>query len=253
MQNKQETSELIERFLKGELQGKELNQLRGLLSSEEGQTLKEEILFHTQLQEITTTHEEQSLQNQFRIWAEEVETTRVNRLINISYSENKKWYYLAGIAASVFLLWFASLWLIPNPAPSSLELAQEFWADHTHLNHMVRGDDIHQAYNFFNAKQYAEVKQSLSNVPSDSPFYINALLLSGVSSYMLQQIDTAKIILKKAANHKKSLLIDEAQWRLALVYLLEKDYNAAKNILNELQHLQGYRKKAAILLQSLPN
>ncbi len=118
---------------------------------------------------------------------------------------------------------------------------------------MVRGNEIHQAYSAFNAKQYAKVTQSLSNIPSDTPFYINALLLSGVSSYMLNQIDTAKIIFKKAAAHKESFLIDEAQWRLALVYVLEKDYNAAKNLLNELQYLQGYRKKAASLLQSLPN
>ncbi len=45
MQNKQETSELIERFIRGELQSNELDQLKGLLSSEKRKALKEEILF----------------------------------------------------------------------------------------------------------------------------------------------------------------------------------------------------------------
>ena len=65
--------------------------------------------------------------------------------------------------------------------------------------------------------------------------------------------DPAKAILNKAIGFKENLLIDEAQWRLALVYVMEKDYNAAKNLLNELQYLPGYQSKAKELLQALSN
>lgn len=254
MEDRQDISELIERYVQGKLQRQELEQFRDLLAGEKGEEIKAEIHHLHLVKKITTEYEEANLQKKAQTWIKEIEADAQPQQLKISHlqTSNRKWYYLSGIAASIALLLFSINLFFQPPSPPPDTLAQAYWSDNTRLNPTIRGGDIHEAFSLFNSQQYTQTIESLSGTPTSSPIYINALLISGASFYMLQKVDTAKTIFQKAINHNESLLVDEAKWRLALVYVLENNYNAAKNILNELQHLRGYQSKATELLKSLP-
>ena len=249
MHNRQEhISELVEQYVRGVLHGEELSRFKTLLANDSDGSIKESILFHRELQLVATESEALSLEAECHEWIAELENQP--KVISLR-SRFKKWYYATAIAASIAMVWCAIYFVNLPSQPSTLELAKAHWSNQSKISTTIRGSSTNQAMTLFKNGHYSEANKLLATIPDSSNFFINALLLSGIGHYMLHQTDTAKMLLSRVANQKDNLLSDEAKWRLALVYVMEKEYHRAKKILHELQDIQGYQKKSKEILSNL--
>ncbi|MGB1241849.1 MAG: tetratricopeptide repeat protein [Chitinophagales bacterium] len=251
MDNRQNTSELAEKYVRGELQGKELSQFKELLAKDNA--LKEEVLFHREIQLISNQVEEDFLQEQCRQWAAELDEKDdiSTDSTNVVGSKNrfKDFLYVASIAAIMAVTWFGMNLLLPKT--TAIELAEIYWEDQTRLLNVVRGDD-NDAFKLFEEGQYAEANEYLSTVPDSSELYTSALLLSGICYYMADETKTGINLIRRIANDRTKVISEEARWRLILALIKEKDYNTAKTLLDEFEDLQGYSKEAKRLLRRIP-
>ncbi|MFK7904361.1 MAG: tol-pal system YbgF family protein [Chitinophagales bacterium] len=242
MDNRQNTSELAERYVRGELQGEELSRFEELLKSGTDKELKEEVLFHRELQLISNQTEEESIQEQCRQWTAEINAKKSPMTI-------KNLLYVVSIAAIMATTWFGLNLLLPKT--TAVELAEIYWKDQTRLLNIVRGDG-NEAFKLFEEGQYAEANEYLSNIPDSSEFHTSALLLSGISYYKKKKKTDGINLIRQAARDRKNIISEEARWRLILALIQEKDYNAAKTLLDEFEDLQGYSKEAKKLLRRIP-
>lgn len=252
MDNRQNTSELADKYVRGELQGEELSYFKELLAKGENKELKEEILFHRELQLISNQMEEESLQAQCREWEAEFEDEDTPDSTNTpTKSRNlfRDFLYVASIAAIMATTWFGMTLLLPKT--TAVELADIYWEDQTRLLNVVRGDE-NEAFKLFEEGQYTEANELLSTVSDSSELYTSALLLSGICHYMTDDKKTGINIIRQVAEDRKKVVSEEARWRLILALIKEKDYNTAKRLLDEFEDLQGYSKDAKKLLRRIP-
>lgn len=264
---RQMISELAEKYVLGKLRGEELIVFKELWANDDKGELKEAVQFHQSLKELTTEQEENELHTKFLQWIDEIETeptietptipkTHLRAIHKSSTSTSKtdfkKWHFILSIAAVLMIFLGIYTFSLP-PTPSSTEIAKDFWSKE--ISDTRRGEykkAAKEIYDLFDEGEYASAKKKIDNIPADSNFYSNKEMLLSIAHYGMNQADTTIYLLNQIASDKKNPISDEAKWRLALVYVLEKDYNAAKTELYELQQIQGYQSKSQKLLQSLP-
>lgn len=276
MDNKQVLiSDLAEKYVMGRLEGNDLALFKELSKGEDENILKEEILFHQELQRATSDIERTSIENHCFDLIAEIEgrpsqreksqsilptETPEPKIVGIG-SRFKDWKMILGLVAAVLGLWFF-IHLINTPiSPSMTVLADKHWKNTKRITKAGRSversgnevidtgkESLRKGTFLFIDKKYDEANETLSTISNESDFYANALILSGVTSYIMGEKEEAIKLLKQAANDK-NLVHQEAKWRLGLVYLLEKDYDSAQKTLNELKYAQGYENRVEQLLQ----
>ncbi|MCO6490409.1 MAG: hypothetical protein J5I98_18485 [Phaeodactylibacter sp.] len=165
---------------------------------------------------------------------------------------NRRLFFLAAIAASLAL--FILAWIVIQPSPGN---AQELASAYLTTSEIYHGGALKgnagneeartQAIRSFNAGEYAQAEQYFSGIGNKTE---EDLFYSGMSSLYLKEYKGAIAKLESLAG-SESRFQEEANWYLAIAYILDGDLATARELLSKMEPSGWNHDKARKLLEAL--
>lgn len=175
----------------------------------------------------------------------------------IENSTNRKktihWKYYRALAAGIVLFVLAGLYFfIPRSSKNNQELFQDYFVPYEDVM-SVRGDDeLNGAFEFYTKGNYENTIPLFKSYLLKHPDDANVLFYEGISELALGDTNQAVHSLEQVTK-LKSIFKEQAEWYLALAYLLANKTDQAiallKNIAAQPEH--DYQSKANDLLLKL--
>ncbi|MCC6459800.1 MAG: hypothetical protein IT260_05000 [Saprospiraceae bacterium] len=175
------------------------------------------------------------------------EKTGEQQVQEFTVQVNRRRWWLA--AAAVLILLSAALWFFNLPQTS---LYQEY-AQYSALSFTERGSavaDAAAAETAFNARHYPEALEALDRLLAQEPANAVARLYRGLCLLELRRPADAREALLPLVQGQTALRAD-AQWYVALSYLLEDNPQGCQTALQQLQPGEDHYEAAQDLLQQL--
>jgi FimV-like protein len=240
-------TEIIERYLEGELSQEERLAFEARLHAETA--LAEEVALHQHLR----TGIQASGRNRMLDMLAETDRKMPAyhppaQIIPFGEAARSRFYQIA--AAVILLLIPLYLVLDYNRRPNKLFAA--YFSPHQAV--MVEsGDPMAQAMQEYQRQNYAQALPILEKMLSERANHDTTLFYQGNSSLALGKADEAISSFEKLTTDQANPFYHEAQWYLALAYLKDKQPEKARNLLNSLSADANHphQKQAAELLQKL--
>lgn len=171
--------------------------------------------------------------------------------INAGFSVKRFKFYIA--AAAIFLVACSAV-LIFFGESNSVKLFKEYYKPYPNIIPMVRGSesdfDLRAAMVLYNSGNYEEAVIEFDKILSSGVENESALFYEGVSFLSLGNGDKAESAFEKVINIGASKLKDQAEWYLALSYLLEEKKENAESLLTKIISEQNYYSSSASDLRS---
>jgi predicted Zn-dependent protease len=240
-----ETYELFERFLQGELNESEQSDLdQKIVDDPEWaeafslyQSVDQHLRFHKQNQEQTA-----QLKQTLRQIGNETLLEKTKKPVVIQFfNRNKVWM----AAASILLL--VGLFIFKDGQPAYVDFAQ-----HATMELTVRGANQTteiEAQNSFNQGNYKQAETLLKDWLQKEPDNAEVQLYYGISLLENNHMMEAQKVFKDL--EKNELFKNTAYWYLALTSLKEKDYKTCESYLKQINTASSEGKKARRLLKKL--
>ncbi|HSD64999.1 MAG TPA: hypothetical protein VLB50_14445, partial [Ignavibacteriaceae bacterium] len=152
--------------------------------------------------------------------------------INAGFSLRRFKFYIA--AAALFLVACSAV-LIFFGESNSIKLFKEYYKPYPNIIPMVRGSesdfDLRAAMVLYNSGNYEQAVIEFDKILSSGVKNESAVFYEGVSFLSLGNGDKAESAFEKVINIGDSKLKDQAEWYLALSYLLEEKKENAESLL----------------------
>lgn len=165
---------------------------------------------------------------------------------------NRRFFFLAAIAASLALFIFA--WIVIQPSPGNVQELASAYLTTSEIYHggALKGNTENeeartQAIRSFNAGEYAQAEQYFSGIGNKTE---EDLFYSGMSSLYLKEYKDAIAKLKSLAG-SESRFQEEANWYLAIAYILDGDLATARELLSKMEPSSWNHDKTRKLLEAL--
>ncbi len=232
MSNTDKDIEYIEKFLNLELSDTELSEFEARLENEPAfaQKLNNYKLSVDLVEQKYTSDSENARVEQWRTIIKEEKDSKV-----ITFS----WKWIAGIAASVLVLFFG--WRYTNNMNSQdlAEITRESWDKKNGLDYrMMRTTDrdslqqiILSAFDAYEQEKYKDAIAILEPFVSTTLYYEDALLIRGLSQYRIGNSTNALKTLETLSEFPTGKKAKVALWYQGLIYLDLGDKKAAKKFL----------------------
>lgn len=247
MQNEEDRNiELISNYLAGQLPGAEAEEFRQRLKDP---SFQQEVELQRELAEAVGRREASRLKALLRAEEAAIEEEPVPAARRPG-ARRRRFIRLA--AAAALLLLAAAFWFLGRePAPADL-YASYFEPRKNTLVVVQRAEGeeslVQQAFRLYENEEYEEALEAFAALPDtasndDVAFYrANALMAVGRTGEAIP-------ILQEVLRRGESQYPDPAKWYLALAYIDEAQYAAARPLLEELRGSPFLGKKAEALLR----
>lgn len=247
MQNEEDRNiELISRYLAGQLPGAEAEEFRQRLNDP---SFQEEVGLQRELAEAVGRREASRLKAMLR--AEEAALEKEAAPVARHQGARRRRFIGLAAAAALLLLAAAFWFLGREPAPTDL-YASCFEPRKNTLVVVQRAEGkeslVQQAFRLYENEDYEEALDAFAALPDtasndDIAFYrANALMAVGRTGEAIP-------ILQEVIRNGESQYPDPAKWYLALAYIDEAQYAAARPLLEELRGSSFFGEKAEALLR----
>ena len=211
----------------------------------------------TQLMNDPEFRKEVELKKDILTTIEHVEDARLKAMLqheeSVITSSSTKLFSLkriAAVAATILFLIFIYWQFFP---PKAFDPIADYFVPEMNTLYPTNksGDeptDVEQIFNLYDQKKYTEALSGFEKILAeesndDIAFYqANAMMATG-------KITEAIPILENIIQNQQTDYLSSAKWNLALAYAHQKNYPAAKTILNELKEDRFYKTKAEQLLK----
>jgi hypothetical protein len=255
---KSNDTELIERYIEGELQGEELEKLENRIKSDP--EFASEVKLHRELDEFLRNKFDyiQKREQLEHIYEEVILKKRKSDIQTVEPAKTSslKWYYkvAAGIA---LLIGIAAILFFTLRPPKNERLYAQYFKVYD-ASEIVRGDvqpgesPFKTAMDAYTKKDFETSYKLLDEVCSIDKENSEAFFFKGISAMKIEKFDTAVTSFKVVLS-STSLYIDAAEWYIALCYLGKNDISNAKKVF---QHIiinpnNFYKDKACSLLKDI--
>lgn len=247
MRNNTDYTEIIEKYLDGELTGEELENFQKALESDE--ELAPELKLHEDIQKAISQTDVIELR-------ENIAKTIQNA------GDGKKRISIRNtwlVAASVIVLTGTTLavWFIMNGSGSNEKLFSMYYYTeeapaYTRSGAGVSGKIFENAMQLYENRKYEKAIPEIKKVLEKDKDNFTARFFLGMSFIETSQLDDAIIVFKGIIDHNDNLYLDKAAWYLGLCYLRsgEKD-KALKKFQNIIDSKSFYANKAEKILKEL--
>ena len=243
MSDKEELYQSIERYLAEEMEAEELSRFEEKLATDAA--LKAEVRLHRELAESVT---------------EQAGTEKLIEDLNEIHRESPAEYSKSGprkllwAAAAVVLLFFLA-WVVYDMLFDEGKDPQTLYAEYYEVypaldqkrDANAESDELNQALASYRKGEYRKALngfQKSFSTPVASDFY------SGICFMELQKPDSAIYFLSLVVDEGDNLLMNQAQWYLALSYLSQGEVESAILILNKIITNEGSYLERARQLKS---
>jgi len=148
------------------------------------------------------------------------------------------------ISAAAIILVACTAVLLMLRKSDSVKLFEEYYKPYPNIIPMVRGTaadfDMKAAMVLYNSRNYQQAVTEFDKILSSDPENEAALFYKGISYLSLEKGDKAESELKHALSLQNGKLKDQAEWFLALSYLLNDRVPEAKNLLVKIVNEKNY-------------
>ena len=241
-------SYFIERYNAGEMNDAEkqwfLRELEG------NKTLREEVELRKKADDVLTKHPTLMLRNKLR----EIERQRAEVVPPVNRRKNFTIRYAAVISVLVLL---GSLMLIPEKQQPVDELVQNIVKPYEAISasrssEAIGNEDYKTGLEYFIIHDYSTAAGYFSKVLLKNPGDMESTLLYGVSNFEVKNYPDATNSFTKVVDNNDNLYIEDAQWYLAMCYMLTEERNDAIRQLEMIIKSKSiYRKEARRALRGL--
>lgn len=214
MNTENENIDIFEIYLKNELSSEELSDFEERLISDA--SFKKEFEEYKSIKLGLKKHYRKELKAKLSEVDHRLDTPK-KKLLSIN------WYLVSGIAAILVI----GLFVFNNQSNSSFDLVAKYWPYEAGLPvKMNEKNKYDKAMNAFKFEDWKKAEKILKPIDSDtSDYYL------GVITYELENYSSSLKYFKNIDS--TSYFYDEAQFRLALISILQDDLVLAKGILQE--------------------
>ncbi len=247
MQENIDPTEIIERYLEGELKPEEKTAFENRLRTEA--TLVEEVALHQHLRKGIQSDGRTRMLDMLAGADRKMPAYHPPaQVIPFGEATRRRFYQIA--AAVILLLIPLYLVLDYNRKPSKLFTA--YFTPYQSVT-VASGDPLAQAMQEYQQQNYAQALPILEKMLSQDGNQDTTLFYQGNSSLALGKTDEAIASFARITASPGNPFYHEAQWYLALAYLKEKQTSAARNQLQAItaDNSHPYYNRAAELLQKL--
>lgn len=162
--------------------------------------------------------------------------------IKLNYGiHNRLRFYLS--AAAMILIACTTVLLMLRKS-DSVKLFEEYYKPYPNIIPMVRGTaadfDMKAAMVLYNSGNYQQAVTEFDKILSSDPENEAALFYKGISYLSLEKGDKAESDLEHALSLQNGKLKDQAEWYLALSYLLNDKVPEAENLLVKIVNEKNY-------------
>lgn len=204
----------IEKYLAGELYGKELQDFE--IEMQENNLLNNEITLH---QEIAESVNEQDVMD-FRKQVKDVlKYERLGKKSVIKFS----WIHIGIAAAIVFVIFIGTYYYSIDKSPSD-QLYQSYYAPYENLvsgrSEESSEEHITLAMMYYDRQEYNKVIENLNRIDTNEKPLLQLYL--GISYLNISEVEKAHVIFENIIN-RNQVFSTEAYWYDALTYLKEGD------------------------------
>ncbi len=210
-------SYFIERYNAGEMSDAEKQWFQKELEGNEN--LRNEVNFRKQTDLILKNHNVMSLRSKLA----EIENSR--KEVKKPVKASGRTAYIKYAAAIAGLILIGSISLFPGKNLSSEKIMKRYYkvyepptSQRSALS--VNDADFTLAVEFYNTHDYEKAAILFSKVLEKRPNDMQSVLLKGVSNFEEKKYPEAKQSFGRVIDDKNNLYIDQAQWYLALCYLI---------------------------------
>jgi predicted negative regulator of RcsB-dependent stress response len=248
-------TEIIDRYLNGELSEEELKDFNKLLESD--LQLRRELSLEKDLNKIILETDIYEFGNKVKATREAMllQKPNPNGFDKTVRLRSKKWYLLAAsIIVLVGLLGY--LYFLQNQQISSEKLFLQYYSKY-HSDIAARsGDEISNdpfilGLNEYEDDNYNDAIRYLNQEINEDSLNFTAQLYLGISYMEKNNLDKAIDVFKSIINESGNMFIGQAKWYLALTYLKTDDVDyreETKNLLSSIIQNKGDRAKEALEL-----
>lgn len=239
---------LIEEYLDGNLEAKALEKFEARLKTEP--LLAKQLDISKEVnQQLRAIHKNLKKEEWKSILKKEDKTQtpdKTQKVVGI-----RRILYVAASAAVIALLFTVAMNYFSSPTLSSPELAMQYWekSDSFFSTYLERGDagplvskHLSDAFNAYDKGNYRGAIASINKLQVISQ---DVQLLRAACFFKTDENNLAINLLLPLINDPKSIVRDEAEWYLALVYLKTDQTEKAKNILNNIISKKSWNHKKA--------
>lgn len=164
---------------------------------------------------------------------------------------------IAVCAVALFICFLSPYLTFQSPN----KLAYQYWQETSVRLEGRRGGDLAPAQaeqvTMTNAIELFEQRQYQAAFNAFLPLSTHnekATLLAGICAVELKQHEQSITLFQQVLDMPNATSKDQAKWRLALVYVMEKEYAQAREILQDIVHNNQWKhEQADKLLQALPS
>jgi len=237
MEGEEKKYHQIEKYLAGELRGKELQDFE--IEMQNNTFLRKEIELHKEVANAVT---EQDIMD-FR---RSVKTVIKNTIPGKSEKPIFRWRYV-GIAASIAIVMFIGIKYAPFNKQSTQELYSSYYTPYENLI-SGRGDEslndsIAIVMVYYDQQKYDQVVKLLNTMNMHNKPLLE--LYKGISYLNIDEIEKAHSIFGGLITSDNSFRLD-ALWYNALAYLKEGDRKNSKMLLEEIIAISEHSKNARL-------
>lgn len=175
----------------------------------------------------------------------DIEKTRLEKWRKIIAKENTPkatlihWRWVVGIAASIVLIFFGWYYANHTQQQNLAAIIQDSWDKKIGLDYrMMRTTNrdslqtiILNGFDAYEAKKYREAITIFKSFTPITPYYEDAMLITGLSQYRLGKVDEGLKSLEILSNHPTGKKTKVALWYQGLIYLDTGDTEAAQKFL----------------------
>lgn len=235
--------ELIDAYLKGQLEGDELHKVERLI--DEDPLFREELQFRQQAAKAFARNEYERLKSRLKGLTDEEQsptTPMSGRGVRLT------WWYAA---ASILLVGSIGLFNLFN---SSVRTPSELYSIHFApypnivmpiIREATDEDSLTRAYATYEQGNYEKAYKLFGQLVSDGNADAETVFFQALSAMELNRFNEAITLLTTYLDSPGTKLIRQAQWYLSLAHIKIGEIESAINILEQLSESSGYKQTEA--------
>ncbi len=215
----------LENFLDGHLGDNELKSF--LKELEENNDLSKELKFRLEINQLIRDKGFFELHDKLSIQLNNIDSN--NPIINLGKDLLRTWHMAA--ASFALILVVGGLWYILSNKPYSTEKLVLKYYKPAHPILQIRSvdanndDALGKAFEFYKENDYNNALMEFSKIENQ----ITSKFYSGICYIELQQYDKASEAFSFIINDNNNLFVEQADWYLGLIYMMDNQKNKAIN------------------------
>lgn len=210
-------SEWVDRYLDGELEGKELETF--LTEMNMNPDLKEEVQFQRELADSIRADDEIQLRNQLEVIHKDLEN---KKLLPTVAGMLPRWSKVAVASVVILLMGYGTVQVLDGNM-SNQELFEKHYKSYEMPNYRAGGGDIDDSFlkgiEYLDRGEYVSAIKCFEEVLDQDMNRMDANFMSGIASMEDKDYEKADGKLSTVIKHDDNVFVEHAEWYLGLCYL----------------------------------